>query len=199
MMKTVNFLQRGHKRALQYEEKLIFVEVGQTDERYAGAQQDSLYLLRSGIKVTMAYLSKAINGTEETFSGTSLVIDVVDFFRKSVIQSIMALVHVIATEGEANVPSCKERLRFLKTEYMLGKYIATLKDKDLEKKWIKEPEEDTRRLQQLFATGRFGIAGETRNSFLLVSSGGGKRDELRVAKVLHSFLVSVTEDSKSRE
>lgn len=51
----------------------------------------------------------------------------------------MALVHEMAEEGEASVSNSEEQLSFLKSGYVLGGYIPTLRYVDLENGLIKEP------------------------------------------------------------
>lgn len=71
MMKTVNFLQRGYKRPVQFEGMRVGGIMGLIDERYNQAEPSGLYLVRDGVTITMDDLSCAVSGSEETLSGTS--------------------------------------------------------------------------------------------------------------------------------
>lgn len=78
----MNSLQRGNKSAFQYEENRTGGALGRMDERYARAKQNGPYLVRHGITITMDDMSRAINGSEETVLYTSLVLNLVNLFRK---------------------------------------------------------------------------------------------------------------------
>lgn len=60
--------------------------------------------------------------------------------------SFMPLVHEILKEDEENVPDNEMRLAFVKSGYILGRYISTLRNADLESGCIREPGEYTIRL-----------------------------------------------------
>lgn len=68
------------------------------------------------------------------------------------------------------------QLTFVKSGYILGVFILTLRDKDLEKGSIRDPEWYSIDMQPLFATDSFLVVGERRNNFVLISIVGGRRD-----------------------
>lgn len=57
-------------------------------------------------------LSQAVRGIEKTASGATLSINFVYLFRKSTIQSYMALLHGVANENEVNLSDSKVWLLF---------------------------------------------------------------------------------------
>lgn len=89
------------KPTLQYEETKIGENMELTDERYAWSKQHGLFVLL-WLTITKDELSQAVSGSEEAVSGTNLALDSVDVFRKSMMQSLLATMHEIAEEGEAN-------------------------------------------------------------------------------------------------
>lgn len=93
--------------------------------------------MRDGTAITMDDLSRAVCGSAETVSGTILVDNLLDLFRESTMQSVMALMHDIENQAEAYASDSEVVLTFLKSEYMLDGYIRTLSKADLEHKCIK--------------------------------------------------------------
>lgn len=102
--------------------------------------------MRDGTTITVDDLSRAGSGSEETLSGTSFVVDPVELFTEITTQSSTALVPEITEQGEANVPDSEERLVYVKTVYMMGGYIPTLRDVRSEKRCIRARGKYTRRL-----------------------------------------------------
>lgn len=99
-METVNVLQRGYKRTLQYERKRICGNFGRTDDRYFRAEQNGPYSVRDGIAITMDDLSRAVAGGEVTISGTDLAVDLLGLFQESTMQHFMALLHEIGEKAK---------------------------------------------------------------------------------------------------
>lgn len=94
--------------------KRIEENFGRADGIYTGVDQNSRHVVRDRITLTIDYLSRAVSTSEEAVLGTSHLVDLVDLFTGSPIQSFMELVHAIAEEGEASVPSSEVWLTFLK-------------------------------------------------------------------------------------
>lgn len=81
---------------------------------------------------------------------------------------------------------------------MLGGYIPTLGNVNLERGCIREAGWYTRRMQRVFAADSFRADGEKRNSFLPVSSGGAEGVRLCVAKVLLLFQVALEKKVRAK-
>lgn len=127
-----------YERDLQYEETRIGGTIGRVKERYARSKQNDLYLVRDGITISMDDILRAVSGNDETESGTSLVVDLVDLFMESTVRSFMVHVHEIAEEGEENVPDSKVQLAFLNFGYILDGFIATLRDVDFKERCVRK-------------------------------------------------------------
>lgn len=85
------------------------------------------------VAVTVEDLSRAVSGIKETVAITGSAVNSVDQVKDSTAQSFTALVTVVAKGNETSVRNSEVRLTFLESRYMLGRYVPTLKDMDLEK------------------------------------------------------------------
>lgn len=133
IMETVNVLQRGYKRANQYEGQRLRGEFARINQRYAQAKWNGLYLGRNEMTIMMHDLLQAVYGSEQTISSTSLSADLLGLFSKSTVQYVMTLVCKIAEAAETCVPDNKMRLISLQSGWMMGGYLLIFKIVELEK------------------------------------------------------------------
>lgn len=172
---------------------------GHIDKIYERVKRNRPYPALDGITTTMDILSRAVNGSEKTVSGTSLAVGWFEPFQETTILCFIALVHDIADEDEANVSQSVLRLTFVNSGCMVDGSPRTLRDVDLDKGHIGELEEYKRRLQREFSMDISGTAGNRKNSIMLVCSGSRERDGLWATNVLLIFRQSVRGDSESRK
>lgn len=122
----MNILQKSYKKALQYEEKIIDEKFGRIDKIWARTKKLVHILCVTKQKIMIDDLSRAIHGSVETVSDIIHAVYLVDIFFESTMGYFMVLVHVITDEEEANVPDRDMQLIFVKSGYLLGRYIPTL-------------------------------------------------------------------------
>lgn len=75
---------------------------------------------------------------------------------------------------------------FVKSVFLMGRYIPTIGGVDMDNGYIREPAEYEKRVQRVSATDRFGSSGVL-NFFALVSDGGNEGNGLWVAMKLLLF------------
>lgn len=90
-------------------------------------------------------------------------------------------------------------LFFLKSGYLLRGYVPTAEGVDYESEVIKVCKGYERRVQRVFGTIRFGSSDVYRNSFVLISGGGGDGEGLWVAKVVLLFSKKLEEKDDDRK
>lgn len=143
--------------------------------------------MRDKISITVDDLSQAACCSDENLPDTRLTVNLVHLFRKRAMQIFMAVVPSVTKEDEALFSDSDVRLTFLKLRYSLGGNSRRLRDMGLEKLCITDLREHTSRLQRVFATASFGVAGKRKKHFVMVSGGECEVDGLCLLRCCSCF------------
>lgn len=199
MMETVGVIERRYDGRCGYVGEKGNGRMGMKGERRMRLERSGPYLVRDGERLGVDEVARAVEEGVGGRSGVSFANKLVELFGASTMKTYCALVREIDSERGRNVTDAQIRLVFVKSGYLLGGRVPTLKDVDYVHGMIKEGGEYERRVQRVFASDNFGTSGVCRNSYVLVSGGGYKGEGLWVAKVLLLFRMNLGGEEVGKE
>lgn len=71
-------------------------------------------------------------------SDTTFIVDLVNLCKESAMQSFIAYLHELDEEGEAGFPYSQVQCTFVKSGYMQGGFIPTLRYVDIQQRCFRE-------------------------------------------------------------
>lgn len=81
----------------------------------------------------------------------------------SIFKICFALLHEVVAEWGRHVSDTKLVLAFVRSRYLVGRYIPTTRDTDFDNDFMKEPDEYERSVQRELATDRLVSSADERN------------------------------------
>lgn len=173
--------------------------MGMKAERRMKLERSGPYLVRDGERVGVDEVARAVEEGVGGRSGVSFAKKLVELFGASTMKTYCALLREIDSERGRNVTDAQIRLVFVKSGYLLGGRVSTLKDVDYVHEMVKERGDYERRVQGVFASDNFWTSGVSRNRYVLVTGGEDKGEGLWVAKVLLLFRMNLGGEEVGKE